>query len=72
LKYFTQLAVKGNKHAMCNGPKGAWEAMRMLEEGSTAHHCPPQNLHFCDPAIRNNATTPTANMEILYTHGHKV
>lgn len=27
VKYFTQLAMKANKHAIRNGPKGTWEAV---------------------------------------------
>jgi hypothetical protein len=45
-QYFNQVAVKASKIAMCGGPKEAWEAVRLLEKGSTAHHRPPQELHF--------------------------
>jgi hypothetical protein len=44
----------------------------MLEKGSTAHHRPPQDLHFCDPTTGNVATTPAANLEIVHVHCHKV
>jgi hypothetical protein len=57
---------------MCGGPKEAWEAVRLLEKGSTAHHRPPQELHFRDPNTGNIATTPEANLEILRAHCHKV
>jgi hypothetical protein len=72
-QYFNQVAVKASKIAMRGGPKEAWEAVRLLlEKGSTAHHCPPQELHFRDPNTGNIATTPEANLEILRAHCHKV
>jgi hypothetical protein len=37
-QYFNQVAVKASKIAMRGGPKEAWEAVRLLEKGSTAHH----------------------------------
>jgi hypothetical protein len=37
-QYFNQVALKASKIAMCGGPKEAWEAVRLLEKGSTAHH----------------------------------
>jgi hypothetical protein len=57
---------------MCGGPKEAWEAVRLLEKGSTTHHRPPQELHFRDPNTGNIGTTPEANLEILRAHCHKV
>jgi hypothetical protein len=71
-QYFNQLAVQASEHAMRGGPKEAWDAVCMLEKGSTAHHRPPQDLHFHDPATGNVATTPAANLEILRAHCHKV
>jgi hypothetical protein len=64
--------VKASKIAMRGSPKEAWEAVRLLEKGSTAHHRPPQELHFQDPNTGNIATTPEANLEILHAHCHKV
>jgi hypothetical protein len=64
-QYFNQVAVKASEIAMRGGPKEAWEAVRLLEKGSTAHHRPPQELHFRDPNTGNIATTPEANLEIL-------
>jgi hypothetical protein len=57
---------------MHGGPKEAWEAVQLLEKGSTAHHRPPKELHFRDPDTGNIATMPEANLEILRTHCHKV
>jgi hypothetical protein len=37
-QYFNQVGVKASKIAMRGGPKEAWEAVRLLEKGSTAHH----------------------------------
>jgi hypothetical protein len=37
-QYFNQVVMKASKIAMCGGPKEAWEAVRLLEKGSTAHH----------------------------------
>jgi hypothetical protein len=71
-QYFNQVAVKASKIAMRGGPKEAWEAVRLLEKGSTAHHRPPQELHFRDPNTGNIATMPEANLEILRAHCHKV
>jgi hypothetical protein len=45
-QYFNQVAMKASKIAMRSGPKEAWEAVRLLEKGSTAHHRPPHELHF--------------------------
>jgi hypothetical protein len=64
--------VKASKIAMHGGPKEAWEAVQLLEKGSTAHHRPPKELHFRDPDTGNIATMPEANLEILRTHCHKV
>lgn len=44
----------------------------MLEKSPSAQHCPPQDLHFHDPATRKIATMPAANMEILHSNCHKV
>jgi hypothetical protein len=71
-QYFNQVAVKASEIAMRGGPKEAWEAVRLLEKGSTTHHRPPQELHFRDPKTGNIATMPEANLEILCTHCHKV
>ena len=71
-KFFDSLAVNACQHAMCSDPKGAWEAVRMLEQGSTAHHRPPRDLQFRDPVTKKVATTPAANLEILRAHCHKV
>jgi hypothetical protein len=71
-QYFNQVAMKASEIAMCGGPKEACEAVQLLEKGSTAHHHPPQELHFQDPNTGNIATTPKANLEILHTHCHKV
>jgi hypothetical protein len=37
-QYFNQVAVKASEIAMCGRPKEAWEAVWLLEKGSTAHH----------------------------------
>jgi hypothetical protein len=71
-QYFNQVAVRASKIAIRGGPKEAWEAVRLLEKGSTAHHQPPQELHFQDPNTGNIATMPEANLEILRAHCHKV
>jgi hypothetical protein len=71
-QYFNQVAVKASEIAMRGSPKEAWEAVRLLEKGSTAHHRPPQELHFQDPNTGNIATMPEANLEILHPHCHKV
>jgi hypothetical protein len=71
-QYFNQVAVKASEIAMHGGPKEAWEAVRLLEKGSTAHHQLPQEQHFQDPNTGNIATMPEANLEILHAHCHKV
>jgi hypothetical protein len=63
---------QASKIAMHGGPKEAWEAVRLLEKGSTTHHRPPQELHFRDPNTGNIDTMPEANLEILCAHCHKV
>ncbi len=40
-QYFNQVAVKASEIAMRGGHKEEWEAVRLLEKGSTAHHRPP-------------------------------
>jgi hypothetical protein len=38
--YFDELAKKGQFMAMRGNPKATWEAIRLLEKGSSAHHHP--------------------------------
>lgn len=37
-RYFNQIAVRASEKAMRRGPREAWEAVRILRKGSTAHH----------------------------------
>jgi hypothetical protein len=39
-QYFNQLAVQASEHAMRGGPKEAWDAVRMLEKGSSHRSSP--------------------------------
>jgi hypothetical protein len=61
------VAVNASEIAMHGSPKEAWEAVWLLEKGSTAHHRPPQELHFQDPNTGNIATMPEAKLDILHT-----
>jgi hypothetical protein len=50
----------------------AWQAIRILEKGSRAHHRQLNPFNFCNPDTGITETTPAANLKILHKHFHNV